>query len=303
MPAPIIAVRGLTKNYDGNSVVTDLSFDVQAGMVTAFLGPNGAGKTTSIRVILGLAHPTSGEATVFGEPFTKLARPITQVGVLIDGSGFHPLRSARSHLRMLAAAGGIGSARVNEVLDVVELTDAADRKVGGFSLGMRQRLGLAAALLGDPTLLILDEPANGLDPAGIRWLRSFLEGFAADGGTVFVSSHVLSEVALFAEEVIVIHRGRLIRQTSVDQLTAGATVTVCSPDWQRLHRRFLDSGASVTAQADNTLHVAGLSIEDVGQLAAQENAVLHQLTSHTRTLEDVFLELTSTRENDHATAH
>jgi ABC-2 type transport system ATP-binding protein len=167
---------------------------------------------------------------------------------------------------------------------------------------MRQRLGLAAALLGDPTLLILDEPANGLDPAGIRWLRSFLEKFAAGGGTVFVSSHVLSEVALFAEEVIVIYRDRLIQQTSVDQLTAGSTVSVRSPDWHRLHRAFLNCGATVTAHADNTLHVAGLSIEDVGQIAAQENAVLHQLTIHTRTVEDVFLELTSTKGN-HATAH
>ena len=301
MTAPVIAVRDVTKTYGRRAVVAGLTFDVKPGTVTAFLGPNGAGKTTTIRVVLGLAHPDSGEATVFGRPFPALAHPMSRVGVLIDGSGFHPLRSARDHLRMLAAVGAVPAARVSEVLALVELTDAADRKVGGFSLGMRQRLGLATALLGDPDLLILDEPANGLDPAGIRWLRSFLTGFAASGRTVLVSSHVLSEVALFAHEVIVINRGRLVEQTTVDRLTSGTTVTVRSPHRERLRRALLARGAAVHPDGDHGLEVAGLTVEDVGELAAQEQVVLHQLTFRTQTLEDVFLDLTA-RETDDATA-
>ena len=301
MTAPVIAVRDLTKTYGSRTVVGGLTFDVKPGMVTAFLGPNGAGKTTTIRAVLGLIRPDRGQATVLGQPFPTLADPMSRVGVLIDGSGFHPLRTARNHLRMLAAASEIPATRVEEVLELVELPDAADRKVGGYSLGMRQRLGLAAALLGDPDLLILDEPANGLDPAGIRWLRSFLAAFASSGRTVLVSSHVLSEVALFADEVIVINRGQLIEQTSVDRLTTGTTVVVRSPDWERLRRALLAQGATVTIHGDQALEVGGLTIEDVGALAAHEHVVLHQLTDRTQTLEDVFLELTST-ETGHATA-
>ena len=302
MTAPVIAVRDVTKTYGRRAVVDGLTFEVRPGIVTAFLGPNGAGKTTTIRVVLGLTHPDSGVATVFGRPFTDLAHPMSRVGVLIDGSGFHPLRSARDHLRMLAAAGAVPTGRVNEVLDLVELTDAADRKVGGFSLGMRQRLGLAAALLGNPQLLILDEPANGLDPAGIRWLRSFLTDFAASGGTVLVSSHVLSEVALFAREVIVINRGRLIEQTSVDRFTAGTTVTVRSPHQERLRSALLARGAAVHLDGDHGLEVAGLTAEEVGELAAQQHVVLHQLTTRTQTFEDVFLDLTAKETGDASAA-
>jgi ABC-2 type transport system ATP-binding protein len=301
MTVPVIAVRDITKAYAQRAVVDGLSFDVKPGIVTAFLGPNGAGKTTTIRVVLGLTQPNSGEAAVFGRPFTELARPMSRVGALIDGSGFHPLRSARNHLRMLAAAGAVPTRRVDEVLDMVELTDAADRKVGGFSLGMRQRLGLASALLGNPELLILDEPANGLDPAGIRWLRSFLTGFASSGRTVLVSSHVLSEVALFAHEVIVINRGRLIQQTAVDGLTTGMTVTVRSPHRDQLRRALLTRGASVQLDGQHGLEITGMPIEDVGELAAEEHVVLHELTTRKQTLEDVFLDLTA-QETDDATA-
>jgi ABC-2 type transport system ATP-binding protein len=270
--------------------------------VTAFIGPNGAGKTTTIRAVLGLVHPDAGSTAVFGAPFTDLKHPMSRVGALIDGSGFHPLRSGRNHLRMVAASGGIPRGRVDEVLDLVELADAAQRRVGGYSLGMRQRLGLATALLGDPDLLILDEPANGLDPAGIRWLRSFLESYASSGRTVFVSSHLLSEVALVAEEVIVINRGTLVEQTTVDQLTGGSAVVVRSPDWERLRAALLARGASVSADADHALRVVGLTVEDVGAIANHERAVLHHLSTDSSTLEEIFLELTSSKELNNATA-
>jgi ABC-2 type transport system ATP-binding protein len=298
MTQPVIAVRDLVKTYGGKPVVDGLSFEVAPGSVTAFLGPNGAGKTTTIRALLGLVHPDSGQATVFGRPFTELAHPMLRVGVLIDGSGFHPLRNARDHLRMLAAAASIPSRRVEAVLDIVELSAASDRKVGGFSLGMRQRLGLATALLGDPDLLILDEPANGLDPAGIRWLRSFLESFARSGRTVLVSSHVLSEVALFADDVVVINHGRLVAHTAVEALTAGTSIAVRSPDAGRLRRALLAHGASVTDRGDGALDITGLSAQDVGKLAAEEHAVLSELTTRTQTLEDIFLELTAKELSD-----
>ncbi len=293
MTQPVISVRDLVKTYGRHAAVDGLSFQVRPRTVTAFLGPNGAGKTTTIRALLGLIHPDSGETTVFGQPFASLDRPMSRVGVLIDGSGFHPLRTARNHLRMLAAAADLPAARVTEVLATVELAGAADRKVAGFSLGMRQRLGLATALLGEPDLLILDEPANGLDPAGIRWLRSFLRTFAASGRTVLVSSHVLSEVALFADEAVVINRGRLVQQTTMDALTAGSSVALRSPDPERLRRALLDRGASVTTRGEGALDVTGLPIEDVGELAAREHVTLHELTARTHTLEDTFLELTA----------
>ena len=296
MTTPAIAVRELTKTYGRRTVVDRLTFDVRPGTVTAFLGPNGSGKTTTIRAVLGLVHPDSGEATVFGQPFGQLARPVTRVGALIDGSGFHPLRSGLDHLRMLAAAGGVPRARVEEVLDIVDLTAAAKRKTGGYSLGMRQRLGLATALLGDPDLLILDEPVNGLDPAGIRWLRSFLEAFASSGRTVLVSSHLLSEVALVAEDVVVINRGKLVRQTTIGELTGGSTVTVRSPDWELLRAAVLARGASASALGHHTLQVAGLSADQVGVIAAQKHAVLHHLSDSAHDLEDIFLELTTPKE-------
>src|SRR5215207_3071708 len=221
---PLTPVRldHVSKRYGAIVAVDDLSFEIRAGAVTGFLGPNGAGKTTSLRVLLGLAEPTAGTATVFGRRYAELVDPLATVGAVLETSTFHPWRSASNHLRILASAGGIAHARVAEVLDRVGLADAGDRRVGGFSLGMRQRLGLAAALLGRPRLLVLDEPANGLDPQGIRWLREFLRSFAAGGGTVLISSHVLAEVAQLADEVVIIHRGALVTQEPLAALTARA---------------------------------------------------------------------------------
>ena len=217
-----IEARGLTKRFGPVDAVRDLSFTVEPGTVTGFLGPNGAGKSTTMRMLLGLIEPDEGTAMMLGARYREMAEPLRAVGAALDNQSFHPKRRARSHLRALAAAGGIENARVDEVLALVELESAARRRVGGFSLGMRQRLALASALLGRPTVLLLDEPANGLDPAGIRWLRRFLRAYADDGGTVFVSSHLLGEISQLADRVIVIDRGRLVTQGSVAELTAGA---------------------------------------------------------------------------------
>ncbi len=218
---PVIEVRGLSKTYGRTIAVDRLEFDVAPGKVTGFLGPNGAGKTTTMRLILGLIGPTAGEARVLGVPYRELRRPTLRVGALIDGEGFHPSRTARQHLRILAALAGLPNARVDDVIDHADLARAADRKVGGFSLGMRQRLGLAGALLGDPEVLILDEPSNGLDPAGIRWVRGFLRSVADSGRSVFVSSHALAEMANLADEVVVIKEGRLITHTKTSNLLTG----------------------------------------------------------------------------------
>lgn len=291
-PQPCIVVDRLTKRYGAHVVVDSLSFAVDPGVVTGFLGPNGAGKTTTMRMILGLIRPTAGTATVGGRAFAGLADPGKQVGVLIDGAGAHPKRTGRDHLRVLAAERGIRSDRVSEVLTDVELDDAADRKVGGYSLGMRQRLHLAAALLGEPTVLLLDEPANGLDPAGIRWLRSFLKSYAATGGTVFVSSHQLGEMSLLADDVVVINRGRLVVQTSVSALTSGQTVTVRSPAAPAVARAVTRAGGVVRKIDETTLQVSDLSSEEVGAICMEQGAVLHELSTQTTALEDVFLELT-----------
>ena len=296
MTASVIAVEELTKVYRSTVAVDGLSFEVRGGAVTGFLGPNGAGKTTTIRMILGLARADSGEASVFGRPYRGLERPLSKVGVLIDGSGFHPRRSARAHLTAVAAAGAIPRGRVDKVLDAVELNDAEDRNVGEFSLGMRQRLGLATALLGDPDVLILDEPANGLDPAGIRWLRGFLKSFAAAGRSVFVSSHVLSEVAQMADEVVVIDRGKLITHTSVDRLTAPTSVTVRAPEAERLRRLLSGAGATVNKLGEDRLEVVGMTSEEVGETAARKQLILYELTPRTHSLEEVFLQLTDGRE-------
>jgi ABC-2 type transport system ATP-binding protein len=218
--ASIVSTRGLTKCFGDVTAVRDLSFGVEAGTVTGFLGPNGAGKTTTLRLLLGLARPTSGEAVIFGERYAKLDRPATRVGAVLEAADVHPGRTGRDHLRVLAAAARVSSSRVAEVLALVDLDGAADRRVAGYSLGMRQRLALAAALLGAPELLILDEPSNGLDPEGIRWLHDFLLGFAADGGTVLISSHHLTEIAQTVDRVVVIDRGRLVAQCPLDDLTA-----------------------------------------------------------------------------------
>jgi ABC-2 type transport system ATP-binding protein len=216
-----ITVDRLTKRYGATTAVDDLSFAVPAGSVTGFLGPNGAGKSTTLRVLLGLTRPTAGRATFDGVPYGELADPARTVGAMLEHDPFHPGRSGRDHLRVLATATGIAPGRVDEVLDLAGLAEAAGRRAGGYSLGMRRRLGLAAALLGDPSVLLLDEPANGLDPQGIRWLRDLLRDRAGRGATVLISSHVLSEVALIAERVVVVHRGRLVTSGPVGELTAG----------------------------------------------------------------------------------
>jgi ABC-2 type transport system ATP-binding protein len=301
METSVISARGLTKAFGTRLAVDGLSFEVQPGRVTGFLGPNGAGKTTTLRMVLGLARPTSGTATVLGRPYPELDRPARRVGVVLDAASFHPRRSARNHLRWLAAAADLPKGRIREVLEAVDLVDAADQRVGEFSLGMRQRLGLAAALLGEPEVLVLDEPANGLDPAGIRWLRELLRSFARSGGAVFVSSHLLAEVAQLADEVVVIQRGRLVTQTAVQALTAGhaATVRVRTPDADRLTGVLLAAGGEVRTLEPGALQVLGMGAERVGTLAAEAGVVLYELVGETYSLEDVFFELTG-REDNHA---
>lgn len=216
----VVKVSRLTKRYGEFVAVNDLTFSLQAGTVTGFLGPNGAGKTTTLRLLLGLATPSSGEAHIFGHPYSELDQPVKRVGAVLESNDFHPGRSGRNHLRVLAIAAEISQGRVDEVLELVELTDSGGQPVKNYSLGMRQRLGLAAALLGDPQILVLDEPTNGLDPAGVQWLRSFLRSFAGGGRTVLVSSHMLAEVAQAVDEVMIIHRGRLVAAASLDLLTS-----------------------------------------------------------------------------------
>lgn len=297
MAAPVapIRVHHLTKRYGTKHAVDDLSFDISPGCVTGFLGPNGAGKTTTLRVIVGLARATAGEAEVFGRPFAELDRPAATVGVLLDAATFHPRRTARNHLRWQAATAGVDRSRIDRALEDVELAADADRRVGEFSLGMRQRLGLAGAMLADPELLVLDEPANGLDPAGIRWLRLFLRDFAARGGTVFVSSHLLAEVAQLADEVVVIDHGRLITHTSVDRLTEGsvATARVRTPRPELLIPLLERDGAEVRAVPDgDLLEVRGMGPAEVGDLAAEAGIALHALGRGTHSLEEIFFELT-----------
>jgi ABC-2 type transport system ATP-binding protein len=290
--APPVEVRALTKRYGSTVAVDDLSFAVPAGRITGFLGPNGAGKTTTLRALLGLVHPSSGEALVTGSRYARLRDPIGTVGSVLEAHRYHPGRSGRNHLRVLAVAAGISVARVDEVLAEVELEGAGRRRIGGYSLGMRQRLGVAAALLGRPSLLVLDEPANGLDPEGIRWLRTFLLSFARSGGTVFISSHVLAEVAQIVDEVVIIHRGRLVAHEPLAALTARATggTVVRSPDAERLRARLAEAGLEAV-EVDGELRV-GAPAERVGEIAAAAGVVLHELRPQTATLEEVFLELT-----------
>jgi ABC-2 type transport system ATP-binding protein len=289
----VIEVDGLTKRYGSTVAVQDLSFTVQAGRVTGFLGPNGAGKSTTMRVILGLVHPTSGTTSVLGSPYRELERPEKRVGALLETFDAHPGRSGRNHLRVLALAGGIPRSRVDEVLALVELSQAGRRRVKGYSLGMRQRLGLAAALLGDPEVLVLDEPANGLDPQGIRWLRDFLRSLAAEGRTILVSSHVLAEVAQTVDDVVIIHRGKLVQQAAmadVEAMAARAT-TARSPDAPRLVSLLVAERIDATlVEGDRiTIHAP---TERVGEVAAAHGVVLHELTAERASLEEVFLELT-----------
>jgi ABC-2 type transport system ATP-binding protein len=289
----MIEVVGLSKRYGTVLAVDGLSFRVEPGTITGFLGPNGAGKSTTLRSVLGLVHPDAGGATVLGRSYRELDRPLHRVGAVLEASEVHPGRTGRNHLRVLAAASGVPRSRVEEVLALVELTAAAKRRVKGYSLGMRQRLGLATALLGDPEVLVLDEPANGLDPAGVRWLRDLLRSLAAEGRTILVSSHVLAEVAQTVDRVVIIHRGKLIQQASIAEVLAGAQggTRVRSPEASRLRSLLAAQGATVTELEDTTL-VADLPPERIGELAAANNIVLHELTVERATLEEVFLELT-----------
>jgi len=290
----VIEVEHLTKRFRRATAVDDLSFSVPRGRITGFLGPNGAGKTTTLRVLLGLALPTSGRASVAGRRYRELDAPLKTVGAVLEASNYHPARSGRNHLRMLATAAGIAPTRVQEVLAQVELSAAAKRRVGTYSLGMRQRLSVAAALLGEPELLVLDEPANGLDPEGIRWLRNFLRSFAGSGGTVFVSSHVLAEVSQLADEVVIIHRGKLVAHQTVAELTlqaAGAT-RVRSPRAEELLGRLRQAGIEADATDTGVLAVHAPP-ERIGDLAAEAGIPLHELVADTGSLEEAFLELTA----------
>ena len=289
----MIEVEHLTKRFRSTTAVDDLSFSVPRGRITGFLGPNGAGKTTTLRVVLGLALPTSGRASVAGKRYRELDEPLKTVGAVLEASNYHPARSGRNQLRVLATAAGISRARVDQVLADVELSGAAKRRVGGYSLGMRQRLSVAAALLGEPELLVLDEPANGLDPEGIRWLRNFLRSFADGGGTVFVSSHVLGEVSQLADEVVIIHRGKLVAHQPVVELiaqAAGAT-RVRSPRAAALLERLRAAG--IEAEADGDRLAVHAPPERVGDLAAKAGIPLHELVADTGSLEEAFLELTA----------
>jgi ABC-2 type transport system ATP-binding protein len=291
----MIEVDHLTKRYGKTVAVNDLTFTVTPGRITGFLGPNGAGKTTTLKAILALIRPTSGTTRVFGRPYRELDEPTRRVGAVLETSRYHPKRSGRNHLRVLAVQAGIPGTRVEEVLELVAMKEAARRKVGGYSMGMRQRLGLAAALLGDPELLVLDEPANGLDPAGIRWLRDLLRSLASRGRTILVSSHVLAEIEQIADEVVIIHRGKFVAQSTTAELAARAAagVRVRSPDAERLRDVLSREGMTVAVTDDGVLAVADGTPERVGQVAAANQIVLHELVAEKATLEEAFLELTS----------
>ncbi len=286
-----IDVVGLTKHFGTTVALDGLSFSVRPGVVTGFLGPNGSGKTTTLRCLLGLVTPTSGTATIDGRHYRDLADPVRTVGASLEASSFHPGRTARAHLQVMALAARIDVARCDALLAQVGLTDAADRRVGGFSMGMRQRLALAQALLGDPPVLLLDEPANGLDPAGIAWLRGFLRALAAEGRTVLVSSHVLSEVEQTVDDVVVITRGRLVRQGALAAMDTGPShVLVRTPDPAAL-RAALD-GVAVETLPTGLLRVPGRTAAEIGHVAFVAGVELHELTPEPGDLEKVFLDLT-----------
>jgi ABC-2 type transport system ATP-binding protein len=293
----VIEARGLSKSYGGKPAVSGLSFDVRPGTVTGFLGPNGSGKSTTMRLMLGLDRG-EGTCTFDGRAFTSIQQPMRHVGALLEAKPFHPTRTARNHLRMLAAANDIPDGRVDEVLGMVGLADVAGKKPGTFSLGMGQRLGLAAALLGNPHTLILDEPANGLDPQGIRWMRDLLKALASEGRSVFVSSHLLSEMALMADELVVIGRGRMIANGPVGDFTRQSSlnhVLVRSPqarDLAALIGQRLAGEGSVRAAGPGELNVIGLTAVEVGDLAFENQIRLHELSTKEASLEDAFLEIT-----------
>jgi ABC-2 type transport system ATP-binding protein len=290
-----IVVHGLTKQFKNVRAVDDLTFTVEPGTVTGFLGPNGAGKTTTLRMLLGLVRPTAGVATIGGMRYDQLEHPLRVVGAALEASSFHKARTGRDHLRVLCAAGGFPDRRADDVLATVGMTPAAGRKVGGYSTGMRQRLGLAAAMLGDPAVLILDEPANGLDPEGIRWMRGFLRGLAGQGRTILVSSHLLGEIAQTADDVVIIAAGRSVRQGKVAELTAQSRqwVRATSPYPDQLAAALRNAGAQVDPAGPGQLYVQGIDAAAVSRAAAGAGIEIHGLTTESADLEQVFLELTS----------
>lgn len=294
----MIEARNLTKRFGTRAAVNDISFSLKPGEVTGFLGPNGAGKSTTMRMIMGLDRPSAGSITVLGKPYAEHHNPLNVVGALLDAKGVHPGRSARSHLRALAATHGLGDSRVNEVLTLTGLDSVAHKRVGGFSLGMGQRLGIAAALLGDPEVLVLDEPVNGLDPDGVLWVRNFVRAFAAEGRTVLLSSHLMSEMAQTADHVIVLGRGSVIADAPIAELIAGGTaaqrtVQVSSPESIRLGELLRAEGARSTQQVDGfELSLQGITAQRVGEIAAIHGIVLHALSTEAASLEDAYLELT-----------
>jgi len=299
----MIEVNQLAKRYGHVVAVDGLSFTVHPGQVTGFLGPNGAGKSTTMRVILGLDAPSSGRATVNGRPYERLSPPLPEVGALLDAGAVHGGRTAQAHLLAIAASNGIGRRRVAEVLDTVGLAEAAGKRVRGFSLGMRQRLGIAAALLGDPGVLMFDEPVNGLDPEGIHWIRGLLKSLAAEGRTVFVSSHLMSEMALTADHLIVIGRGRLIADVPIAEFVRQSSrtdVIVRSPAGGQLAGVLARQGAAVTAETDGRLAVTGLDAAAIGDLAAAHHITVHELTPRHASLEEAFMELTRDSVEYHA---
>jgi ABC-2 type transport system ATP-binding protein len=297
----MIEARGLTKRYGAKTAVEDLSFTVRPGIVTGFLGPNGAGKSTTMRMIAGLDEPTTGSVTVNGRSYRDAVAPMAELGLLLEARAVHTSRSAFNHLLALAQTNGVPRHRVDELIEAVGLTEVARKRVGGFSLGMGQRLGVASALLGDPETIVLDEPVNGLDPEGILWIRNLLKGLAAEGRTVFVSSHLMSEMALTAQHLIVIGRGRLIADTSVDEIVAqasGAVVRVRTPQATELRDLLIApdrglNGVAVSVGAEpGLLDITGMTAAEVGQLALDHRILLHELSTQRASLEEAFMELT-----------
>jgi ABC-2 type transport system ATP-binding protein len=291
----VIEARDLTKRYGDKLAVDHLSFTVAPGTVTGFLGPNGAGKSTTMRLLLGLDRPETGTATIAGRPYRDYVEPLKVVGALLEAKAVHPGRSAKNHLLVLAQTQGIARKRVDEVIDIVGLGAVADKRAGGFSLGMGQRLGLAAALLGDPQVLMLDEPVNGLDPEGIVWIRNLLKYLASQGRTVFVSSHLMNEMAVTADHLIVIGRGRLVANCTTQEFIEGHsehTVLVKSPDLARLREVVIAAGGRVTHDADGEFIVRDLPAPRIGELAARDGLVLYELATQHASLEEAFMELT-----------
>jgi ABC-2 type transport system ATP-binding protein len=291
----MIEARGLTKRYGPKLAVDDLSFEVLAGRVTGFLGPNGAGKSTTLRMVMGLDSPSGGSVTIDGRPYGELHRPLFEVGAMLEAKAIHDGRSAYNHLLCLAQSNGIARRRVDQVLDIVGLTSVAHKRAGLFSLGMGQRLGIGVALLGDPGVLIFDEPVNGLDPDGIVWIRNLMRSLAAEGRTVFVSSHLMAEMALTADHVIVIGRGKLLAEASVDELTQSSSqnyVRVRSLQDAQLSALVIAKGGSSRAEADGALAVTGLDASAIGDLAGAHGIVLHELSPQEASLEEAYMELT-----------